>query len=52
MVGYGGILLGPVVMGLSGEAFGLSISFTLLSIGGAALLALALRRGTLSPAAV
>lgn len=51
MVGYGGILLGPLVMGLSGEAFGLSISFTLLSIGGAALLTLALRRGSLSPAA-
>ena len=51
LTGYGGILLGPVVMGLSGEAFGLNASFALLALGGAALLLLARRKGSLSPVA-
>ncbi|SOH93523.1 Predicted arabinose efflux permease, MFS family [Monaibacterium marinum] len=45
MTGYGGILLGPVLMGLSGEAFGLDTSFALLAVGGVALALMARRVG-------
>ncbi|WP_316012895.1 MFS transporter [Roseobacter sp. HKCCA0434] len=44
-MGYAGILLGPVIMGLTGELFGLPTSFAILAGGGIALFVVAGRIG-------